>query len=409
MATRPVTLMTIGLTLLAAAGAGAQDRPPAYAGGHTGYAGSPAYGTPRRLVVPVQQQPSRASVKLGGTVVPYKEVTLSAQVPGRVKYLAGKEGDSFKKGTILAELDDKELRARQAAAWAAIRDADASIRNANIQYNRELIAPQQSSPSSMPGMGLPSLFDQFFTRPMGDMMGYGDPSVERYSNLYQRGYQMEQARNARLRAQSELSQIESKLRDTKSVAPFDGVIVKKLVEVGDTMQPGQPLLQFADTQYLQIQVDVPARLMPGLNKGMLVSAILDVHNAPVNVRVAQIFPMADPQRHTVTVKLDIPTGAPAAPGMYAEVLIPDANAPVTNVVVIPTAAVIQRGSLPMVEVAKGQEKKELRVVRLGEYVDADHVTVLSGLNAGDFVYLQADKIPPSGNRPVAPPQRRGKY
>jgi hypothetical protein len=95
--------------------------------------------------------------------------------------------------------------------------------------------------------------------------------------------------------------------------------------------------------------------------------------------------MADPQRHTVRVKFDLPAQAPAAPGMYAEAMVPDVNAPVRQVLVIPAAAVVQRGSLPMVEVVKDQNQKELRIVRLGEYLDPYHVTVLSGLKPGEFV------------------------
>ncbi|MCP4042566.1 MAG: hypothetical protein GY731_11530 [Gammaproteobacteria bacterium] len=121
---------------------------------------------------------------------------------------------------------------------------------------------------------------------------------------------------------------------------------------------------------------------------MIAGAKLDVRNTPVNVRVAQIFPMADPQRHTVTVKLDVPPGAPAAPGMYAEVMIPDINAPARTVLVIPSSAIIQRGSLPMVEVAREGGAKELRIVRKGEYLDRNHVTILSGLKDSDYVYLQ---------------------
>ena len=342
-------------------------------------------------IVPVEARSSQATVTLGGTVVPYKEVALAAQLPGRVIFLAGTEGDTFKEGARLVELDDNELRAQQQAAFASLRDAEATMRNAGIQYERELIAPQRQSPSQMPGMGLPSLFDQFVTRPMGGMMGQGNPALERSADLYGHGIQIEQARNAYLKALSQVQQVEAKFRDAKSIAPFDGMIIKKFVEVGDTVQPGQPLLKFADTHYLQVQVEVPSRLMPGVRDGMWLRAKLDIRNTWVDVRVAQIFPIADPQRHTVRVKLDLPTSAPAAPGMYAEVMVPDVDAPVRTVVIVPNAAISQRGSLPMVHVARDEKNRELRIVRLGERVDAYHTTVLSGLQPGEMVYIDADK------------------
>ena len=180
-------------------------------------------------VVPVEARSSQATVTLGGTVVPYKEVALAAQLPGRVIFLAGTEGDTFKEGARLAELDDNELRAQQQAAFASLRDAEATMRNAGIQYERELIAPQRQSPSQMPGMGLPSLFDQFVTRPMGGMMGQGNPALERSVDLYGHGIQIEQARNAYLKALSQVQQVEAKFRDAKAIAPFDGMIIKKFV------------------------------------------------------------------------------------------------------------------------------------------------------------------------------------
>ena len=353
-------------------------------------------------VVPVDTRSTQATVTLGGTVVPYKEVTLAAQLPGRVIFLAGTEGDAFKEGTKLAELDDKDLRAQREGAVASLRDAEAGMRNAGVQYERELVAPQRQSPSQMPGMGMPSLFDQFVTRPMGGMIGQGAPGLERYTDLYRQGIQIEQARNAYLKAVSQLQQIDAKFRDAQSVAPFDGMIVKKFVEVGDTVQPGQPLLLFADTHYLQVQVEVPARLMPGIRDGMWLRSKLDIRNTWVDVRVAQIFPMADPERHTVKVKLDLPTSAPAAPGMYAEVMIPDVDAPVRSVLVIPTAALVQRGSLPMVYVAKEDNKKELRIVRLGERVDQHQVTVLSGLLQGEYVYIEGERGPTPSPPPAQP-------
>ncbi len=361
--------------------------------------GGAIQGTPTMVV---QETSKEATVTLGGTVVPYKDVTLAAQIPGRVINIGGAEGDYFEEGEVLVELDDAELRAQRQSALAALRDAESAIRNAQTQYSRELIAPQARSPSSMPGMGMPTLFDQFFTRPLGGMMGQGSPGLERHADLYGQRTQLEQAYNAYERAESQLRQIETKFRDAKSIAPFDGVIVNKMVEVGDTVQPGHPLVKFADVRSLQIQVEVPARLMP-VREGQVLEARLDVSDKPVKVRVARVFPMADPQRHTVTVKFDIQPGTPAAPGMYAEVMIPDNNALVRNVIAIPTSALIQRGSLPMVQVATPEGGRELRVVRLGEYIDSQTVSVLSGLRPGEVIYIQGqaplDMGPAGGRRP----------
>ncbi|MCU7935687.1 MAG: efflux RND transporter periplasmic adaptor subunit [Candidatus Thiodiazotropha sp. (ex Dulcina madagascariensis)] len=330
----------------------------------------------------VQQTQGVTHVSLGGTVVPYKEVTLSAQLPGRVNYLAGIEGDTFHDGDQLVELDDSELMAKRQAALAQLANADAQLRNAGVQYNRELWSPK--SRSAMGGMGVPNLFDQMFTRPMEDTFGERDRGAERSADIFSSRTNIQQAQNTIYRVQAEIRAIDAKLRDAKSLAPFDGVIMKKFVEVGDTVQPGQPLLKYADVEYLQIVVDVPGRLRPGLSEGMMVWSELDVGDEKVPARVAQIFPMADAQRHTVTIKFDLPQGV-SAPGMYAKVLVPDFNAPARSNPVIPNSAIRYNGSLPGVYIVGGDGKPMLRLIRVGEQLPGGMTTVLSGLQAGERV------------------------
>ncbi|MDM8559844.1 efflux RND transporter periplasmic adaptor subunit [Candidatus Parabeggiatoa sp. HSG14] len=341
-------------------------------------------------------------VTLSGTVIPEKEVTFTAQLPGRVEMIAGEEGDEFDEDTILVVLDDRQLLAKRRAAIAEWRRADAALRNADMQYWREQRSPD--SPEKAPGgMGLPNLLDQIVTKPLSDLLGQGDTGIDRRAQLHSFGTRIEQARSALWQAQSGIEEIDAKLRDSQSIAPFNGVIIKKLVEVGDTVMMGQPLLEFANTGHLQIKVDVPARLVRGLKIGKKASAKLDVLDEPVVVFVAQIFPIADEQRHTVKVKFDLSIdresefGQYVGPGQYAQVDVPDVKADSQKLFLIPKVVVNQRGSLPAVCVFK-KEKYERRVVRLGSNINpslvndldstlGDYVSVLSGLEEGDLVVI----------------------
>lgn len=348
-----------------------------------------------------------SSVTLSGTVVAKKEVTFTAQLPGRVEMLAGKEGDEFDAKTILVVLDDTELLAKRRAAIAAWRSADATLRNAGMQYSRELLSPD--SPNKAPGgMGLPNIFDQVFSKPLSDFIGQSNQGVDRQAQLHNYSVQIEQARNALLQAKAQIEQIDDKLQDAKSIAPFDGVITQKWIEVGDTVQPGKPLLQFADTSSLQIEANIPSRLMRGLKVGQRVSASLDVLDQRIIATVAQIFPTANAQRHTIKVKFDMSIdtysdqGQYVAPGQYAKVDIPEVRFGKQQVLLIPMKAVMKRGSLPGVCVLKPNNKYGMRLVRLGQKVNpmiisdldqsmGDFVTVLSGLNAGDQIVLNCNR------------------
>jgi len=355
---------------------------------------APAAALNTSAVIVVQPAQTGASVTIGGSVVAYKQVTLTAQIAGRIEFIAGTEGDRFKAQDILVAIDDDDLLAQRRAALAQLGNAQAEIGNAQMQYSRELISPQGKSLYRSGGMGMPSMFDQMFTQPFSNAMpgnAGGDRYVDRQADLYSYGSRLSQAQSGELTARSQIDQIDARLRDARSFAPFDGVIVKKVVEVGDTVQPGMQLLEYADTTYLQVRVDVPSRLMPSLSKGMLVPARLDVGNTRVEARVAQIFPSADEVRHTVTVKFDLPEGVPGGPGMYAEVMLPDSSAPTTVVPVIPDSAVLWRGALPAVYVLDENNQPQLRLIRLGEYVAGQQVSVLSGLTVGERIFAQ----PPS--------------
>jgi RND family efflux transporter MFP subunit len=243
----------------------------------------------------------------------------------------------------------------------------------------------------MGGMAFPTMFDSFFDGNRGTPLSSGsDKGIERHADLVTQGTQVQAARSRIQQAESGLREIEAKIRDAKSTAPFDGVITDKLVEVGDTVQPGQPLLKFSYSKFLRIRAEVPARLVPGLHKDMVVPARLDVNNTKVNARVAQIAPKADSQQHTITVKFDLPEGVPGGPGMYAEVMIPDINSPTRALPVVPKSAIIKRGSLPSVRVLDEEGKPKMRLIRTGIELDANHVIVLSGLKPGERVLTSDD-------------------
>ncbi len=336
--------------------------------------------------VPVTTSQIGGNATIGGTVIPFKEVTLNAQIPGRVIFLAGAEGFSAANGQVLLAISDENIQAQRRAAQAQITQAEAGFRNAQMQYSRELYSPRVNSLTGFPGMGLPSTFDQFFTRGFSDMIGQSDSGLERQADLYAQGVGVDQAQSGMLQAQANLDVLDARLRDASSVAPFDGIIIEKMVEVGDTVQPGMPLLKFAYVEYLRIVADVPVRLAAGLSEGMLVSARLDAGGEQVQARVAQVFPVADQERHTVRVKFDLPKGTAGGPGMYVEVTVPDGSVPVRTQPAVPAESLIWRGSLPSVFIIV-DGKPSLRLVRVGYPLPDGRISVVSGLNGGEMVIV----------------------
>lgn len=344
-------------------------------------------------VVTVERMKMGSSVAVGGTVAAKDTVNLTAQMPGRVEFLAGDVGSVFNKGDVLVTLDDDALQAQLRSAYAARATADSTWRNAGAQYGRELSNPSSSN-SMMSGMGMPSMMDNMFFNPMQNMMGQRDSGAIRYSDIVQRQTQMDQARNSMMQADSQIRQIQAKLRDTKSVAPFHGVISKKFVEVGDPVQPGMPLLEFSDTSALKVEVNVPASLRGGVSLGQEIDVRFSTSREPLQGRVIRIAPVADPVRHTIYMEIGLPEYAAVEAGMYAEVRVPDARSGTQAALVIPNSAVIEKGGLFYVFVVDDRNRAVLRLVRLGEAYSDQHVTVLAGVSEGARIVKQ----PPPGLR-----------
>lgn len=346
----------------------------------------------------VQAGEATAEVTVGGTVVPYKEVTLSAQVSGQVKEVAGEEGTRWRTDDLLVRIDDSDIQARRRAALGRLREAEAALRDAQVQFQRELFNPTLDNPNRAPGFGVPSMFDQLFTQNAADAMGMNDTGLERYSDLYSQDSRRERARAQWYQARSTLEELDAKVQEAKTTAPFDGVILEQHIEAGDTVQPGQPLLSFAQTRYLRVEAKVPSRLVPDLRRGQFVPVRLDGMDQRVRTRVAQVYPAADSERHTVTVKFDLPQGVPAGPGMYAEVFLPDRDTRQATLPIIARSAVLRRGTLPGVYIINAKGETELRIIRLGEAVEPDRVRVLSGLRTGQRLIINPDTRLTSGQR-----------
>lgn len=337
-------------------------------------------------VIPVTtSQDLFAMIPVGGKVAAHKSVMLSAQLPGRVVGIYGDEGDFFEKGAILLSLDETQLRAKRREAESQWHSANAALSNAMVQRNQILTSPG-SSLDTPGGMGMPGLFDQMFTKPMSGMFGKRDYRTERGARVYSSSTQVTQAAQALEQANASIAQIDTRLRDSRSIAPFDGVIVEKHVEEGDTVQPGQLLLSFEDVSQLQIVADIPVKLAHVLRENDQLLARIDVGDVLTGVVVDNIFPKADPAQHTVRVKFNLPDDIKSATGTYAEVYLPDPDANTeSTVIVVPETTITHRGGLPVIFVVDETHTTELRLVRLGRKLENGRQVIEYGLTKDDLV------------------------
>jgi RND family efflux transporter MFP subunit len=371
----------------------------------TAQAAEPVAGDYRIHTVTREDIP--VTLSFAGTVTAEKTLQLTAQMPGRIAAIAGQEGDAFAAGTVLVELDDSGLRARRDAAVANREAALADMRNARVQLDRELYSPRSNSAGAAPGgMGMPAMMDQMFTNPMQDMMGMRSRGTELRSDLVGAETALAQATTRLRSAEANIKEIEAMLRDTRGIAPFAGVVQDAHVEVGDTVQPGQPLLDFSESAALIIEADLPVRLSRSLQVGQPITVALQGSEA-LDAPVSRIHPVADPRQNTIRVELRLPDEAGATPGQYVEIRVPDSTAQLPAQLTIPRSAVVTKGGLPLVYAVDRDGYARLRVVRLGDAPGDNVQVVLSGVSVGDRL---VDRPPPglrAGDRVAPAPPSSG--
>ncbi len=333
-----------------------------------------------------QSSKNQATIALGGSVIPKTELTIRAQAPGRVVYIAGEEGYAVSAGETIVDLDEKSLLAQRRAAIAGLQRARAQLNNAYIQLDQNIIS---DGVNSRGGMGMPSMFDYFVTKNVGDAMGAGDSGYDRYASISSSRAAVEQAKSGVMEAESRIDQIEAMFRDKQAIAPEDAIILEKMIELGDAVQPGQALLRIGDTSSLQVVIDVPSRLMRGLSEGMLLPISLNSTSETVDGEIVVIFPSADVKRNTVRIKIALPNDTKATPGMYVTVSVPDNSREKVVAISVPGEAVVWRGSQASVYVVNTSGKAELRMIRTGSEGNG-RISVLSGLSEGDRIVTTPD-------------------
>ncbi len=198
-------------------------------------------------------------------------------------------------------------------------------------------------------------------------------------------------------AQAALLAAESRLADTRIVAPADGVVLQRKIEPGSVVQPGATLLVLAKDGATQLEVEPDEKSLAYVRAGQPALASADAFPARVfAARVTTIAPSIDRERGTVEVKLSVAEPPPnLLPDMTVSVSIEvDRRA---GALVLPAEAVRSLSSkAPWVLVVRGA-RAERRSVKLG-ITGEGLVEILEGVSEGEPV------IPVSAGL-IAPGQR----
>ena len=290
-----------------------------------------------------------------GVVEAIRSTTVSAQTQGRIIEINFDIDDFVEKDAILIKISDHEQSARAAQASAAISQASAQLRLAEANFNRyeTLLANNAISRSE---------HDNARTA-------------------------LQQARANLQNAQAARDEALKQVDYTVVRAPYSGIVTARLVQLGEAVAPGVPLMTGFSLERLRVRTEVPNRFAQQISEDNSVDVILDTHPAQrvTSTRVT-VFPFANPRSNSVTVRVRLPDDTTGIyPGMLTKVAFATERA---ERIMVPQSAVFSRSELTGVYVIDNSQVL-LRRLSIGRsYADENGeplVEVLSGLKAGEHI------------------------
>lgn len=167
-------------------------------------------------------------------------------------------------------------------------------------------------------------------------------------------------------------------------APYDGVVVERLVDEGSVIGAGTPVLQVANIDSYKLVIYVPEQEIINLKIGQEADLRLDSFSDQLlSAKIARISPKSEESSKKVRVELSLDSLPYLKIGMYARLSFRKENE--RQALLVPEEAVTDvYGDKQVAVVVDG--KVELRTLELGAYLDGAY-EVIDGLAADEYVIL----------------------
>lgn len=286
-----------------------------------------------RIAVPVIKQ-------FTGTVEAVNKATMKAQTSGRLAEIYVDVDDIVKPDDVLARFRNERQKAEMDLAQAGLEEAQAEYERNQADY-------------------------------------------ERYQNLYEQQLiavtTLDQSRAALKASKARLDAARARIKQAREDyeytiirAPYSGIVTQRHVEVGESVNPGSPLVSGISLDKLRVAVQVPQAVVETIRTRQQGLVYLD-DGGLISSNEITVFPFADEISHSFTVRLELPSsdkllnGASLYPGMLVKTGF---IAGEQQLLVIPASALVQRGEINAVYVKTDDGRIVMRQVRPGQQVPA---------------------------------------
>lgn len=295
---------------------------------------------------------------VGGNLVapPNRDAKVAALVPGRIARVLVVEGTPVREGQTLAEIDTTLLREQERQAEAAVAQAKANLDNARLSLQRE---------ESLLGRGVSSRKEV----------------EDAHTQMAVNAANLEQAEAALASAKAQLSRATVR-------APFAGTVVKRFAGVGEQVDgtAGQPIVEVAQIDPLELMAAVPASRLPEIRNGAAFTfEKSEVPGTSMTAKVIAILPAVDPATNNGTVRIHVANPKHLFKlGQYLTITVPVKSNGLR--LVVPKQAIYpDESGEPHVYKVMGDQAKSVPV-QVGLQT-ADKAEIIAGVQEGDTVIV----------------------
>jgi len=326
---------------------------------------------PRVRVAAVLASPDINKVVLPATTTAFEAANIFARASGYVVQRNVDIGSRVKAGDLLAVISAPELDHQIAQAQATLAQNEATLRQ--TQANRELAAHNWARDDVLVKHG-------WATQQQGD--------TDRLNLAAQT--QAADANAATIKAQqAQIEVLQQQKAYQRVVAPFDGVITQRNIDVGSLVQAdaasGTFMFAITHGNIMRIQLFVPQEAAVGVKPGVTaIVRVAEIPGHPFPGQVTRIADALDPGTRTLLTEIDVPNAdGELSPGMYStvELQIPRK----TPSLIVPDAAVVfdaQGVYVFVVENGVARQHQITEILDLGTEME-----VSEGVKAGDLAVV----------------------
>jgi HlyD family secretion protein len=350
--------------------------------------------------LPVEMRVFPLLVDQVGTVQTRTRAEVAGRIMAQVREVALQEGQAVTgpegghdKATVLARLDSRDIEAKLSQAQTQVTASEKALAGAAAQ-----LAAAQAQQQAAEAQAAQALTD--FKR-MENLFASGATTSQQLDHARAQKdiaeaqvqaavQQVVAVRSdaARLEAQKEqaiaaVREAQVMLSYTTIEAPFSGRLVRKMIDAGGMVMPGQTLFVIETSGEPEFHAVVAESLVAGMESGQKLDVRIDAIKKTLPGTIREIVPQADPRTRTLLVKLSLPPAAGLVSGQFGTLAVPTGT---YQALVIPARAVRQVGQLDLVDVVDGNGVAHRRFVTLGRPHD-DTVEVLSGLKPAEQVVI----------------------